>query len=188
VLKIAVCKIFRIFVEINTLKNLRTMKIFLKFTALSAFFLVLAGVMVSCNDNEEITLHPTECGIFSLNETEFVSWCLMPNNVLKLENHTKGILTYGVAYSLDFFNSGVWTAVPLTGLNWQAIGLGLSPGQTDEDCSFQTSLYGLVERFNNSQRGKYRISRQYALHETDAYFKIGRPIVVFDLSVEFLVK
>ena len=78
--------------------------------------------------------------------------------------------------------------VQLTDWGWELVGLGLLPGETDEGSRFsQIPLYLLVEKFNNSKKGKYRIGRYYTIHSDIPMFYYNREFS-FKLYFEFVIK
>jgi len=102
-----------------------------------------------------------------LTETEFVSWCIVPNvvsenseNIFRLENHTEKMLSYGAAFSLEYFNGNTWVDIPLD-VEWILPIFSVYPGETTEGSA--SFLYSWVQEFNNSKEGKYRIVREYSL-------------------------
>jgi hypothetical protein len=115
-------------------------------------------------------------------------------NVVKLENRTKRRLQYETAYSLDYFNQGKWVPVQIND-PWPNPSFGLMPGETDGErfgCDhplypfIQIPLYSIVERYNNSKKGKYRIGRKYELHSGD-YPVNSKKEFLIKLYFEFVI-
>ena len=102
----------------------------------------------------------SKSGKITIDKNEFITMVVLPEmvssnslNKLIIENHTKSDMIYGTPFSLEYFNKNSWTAIQLD-IMWTAIGLTLLAGNTTEG---EINLYSLIERYNNSKKGKYRI-------------------------------
>jgi len=138
------------------------------------------------------------CGKFNLTETEFVSWCVVPyevsrnsENKLILENNTERVLRWDASFSMEYFDKNEWSPVQLKNISWVDVAYFLLPGETFElptlayDRYGSVNLYSLVKNFNNSQKGKYRIGREYEVYS----YQPERPFeFVIKSYAEFVVK
>ena len=130
--------------------------------------------------------YSTTEGRVDISETEFVRIYFSPesgfiNSPIELifENNTKGFLSYGNEFSLEYFDKENWTEIQLD-INWEAILLGLGAGETRKG-RFNLSL---IEEFNNGKKGKYRYVKNFGI-SYDAYFEIVR---TFKLYAELEIK
>ena len=164
------------------------------------FLFTLAVVAVGCDkqvDNTEAE-NTIGCGKINISKNEFVSWCVVPYEVSEnsenkeiLKNRTKKTLTFGLPFSLEYFSDGEWIPIQPFGMPWLDIPFHLLAGKTTEGSSFnQTSPYRLVERFNESKKGKYRISRRFSVYSSDIDPVTGmkRFEFSFNLYAEFLIE
>jgi len=123
-----------------------------------------------------------------VNKKEYLIKCMLPETVtnnttnkLIICNHTKNIMNYRYAFSLEFFNENNWTEIPLN-INWEEILLGLAPFETFE---WDLNLYSFVEQHNEFKKGKYRISKYISLNTNEKYsLHIGS----YDFYFEFEIK
>ena len=131
----------------------------------------------------------TNCGKFYINETESFLWCVVPHKVTKdsenrliIKNHTKRVVRWSSPFSLEYFDEDEWIPIELKNAFWCEVPYSLLPGETRGDCTFFTNdlLYSLVKEYNNSKKGKYRISRNYSVYHIE--------IFSFKVYVEFIVK
>lgn len=157
-------------------------KITLFFTL--AILLILAGISSACNKDTK-KAYSTKEGRFDVNETEFVKMYFSPENgfinspvELIIENHTEGVLSYGHAFSFEYFDKGNWTELPLD-LNFPDNLLGLLAGETSKG-QFNLSL---IEEYNNGKKGKYRYVKRF-----DFFYDCPLDVTVFTLYTEFEVR
>jgi len=121
-----------------------------KILIITALFLILTGSF-SCKQKEEsnefITMQvfPKEVSINSLNK-------------LRIENHTKKDISYGSPFCLEYFYENEWIAIQHE-ITWEDIGYILKAGETTEN---RMNLYALIEEFNGSKKGKYRIIKTFS--------------------------
>ena len=116
-------------------------------------------------DNE--TEQSVECEkIFKISDDEFISMQIIPekvsinsSNVWRMENKTKKFMSYGTPFSLEYLEGNNWKSIQLWDI-WTLNGLGLSAGEATEG---QTSLYSIVEEYNNGKKGRYRVIREVSL-------------------------
>jgi len=157
----------------------------------SAILLISAGIFSACQETKEeeksmLRSYSTTEGRVDISETEFVRIYFSPesgfiNSPIELifENNTKGFLSYGNEFSLEYFDKENWTEIQLD-INWEAILLGLGAGETRKG-RFNLSL---IEEFNNGKKGKYRYVKNFGI-SYDAYFEIVR---TFKLYAELEIK
>ncbi|MDR2908212.1 MAG: hypothetical protein LBU91_09530 [Bacteroidales bacterium] len=137
-----------------------------KLTMVSAVLLMLAGIFCSCKEKEKTSkVYSTTEGKVDINETEFVKLYFSPESgsinspvELILGNHTEGVLTFGQAFSLEYFDDENWTEVQLD-INFEDIGLSLEAGGIRKGM-FNLSL---IDEYNNGKKGKYRYVKKFGL-------------------------
>jgi len=163
---------------------------------LTAILLMLVGFSACEKETQAVPLI-AECGKYYISETEFFSWCVVPyvvsensENMQVLENRTEIGLTYGNPFSLEYFNGSNWENIPLDGVNWTNIELGLFPDKTTEEYIY---LYSLIKKYNNAKKGKYRLIRRYSMHNLFFHtgvqiYIMGSYIETITLYAEFIVK
>ena len=129
--------------------------------------LILAGCFSACKEKEDDTMkeYSTKEGRFDINETEFVRMYFSPESGyidspvnLIIENHTKGVLTYGYDFSLEYANGTNWIPIELDE-EFLIIELVLLSGETREG-EFNFSF---IEEYNNGKKGKYRIIKYFSV-------------------------
>jgi hypothetical protein len=158
-----------------------------------AILLILMGLFSACNkqtsEQPNVNLRDKqECGKIEKNETEYVTMQVIPEQissetsaVLKIENHTKGVLSFDVVFSLEFFNENKWEEINLYGIGWENIELGMSAGESRED---KLNFYTIVKENNNGKMGKYRIIKKFMLY-SDFPYEIDKELEKFSLCAEF---
>ena len=159
-----------------------------KILIFTTFLLVFVGGFSACEGKEESVkkTYSTKSGRIDINENEFVIMKMLPENGFIdssvksiIENHTKGTLTYGNDFSLEYLNGTNWIPIELD-LEFPAIELGLLAGETREGLF----NFSLIEKYNNGRNGKYRIVRNFGLYYN---FPLGIDSS-FDLYMEFEIK
>jgi len=112
---------------------------------------------------EEVFYFEAECGRIVINENEFITMQILPNEVsdvsvnnLRIENHTSIDITYGAPFYLEYFDTNDWTPILLDKIEWTDIGILLPAGEITEN---QIHLYSLVNEYNNGKKGRYRITK-----------------------------
>jgi len=99
---------------------------------------------------------------------------------LILENRTKGVLTYGTVFSLEYFDKDNWVKIQL-GMIFSDIQLGLSAGEKYEG---QFNLL-LFEKYNKGKKGRYRFVKNFGLYYN---FPLEEIHSSFNLYIEFEIK
>jgi hypothetical protein len=93
--------------------------------------------------------------------------CIIPDivtensvNVLRIENYTKISMGYGTSFSMEYFYDNKWKTIDFD-FYFTAIGYALHAGKVKEEVD---NLYSLVEKYNDSKKGKYRIIKDVWLY------------------------
>ena len=112
------------------------------------------------------------CGRIEIGKDEYMIMKVFPETVttnslnkLIIENHTKIDASYGTFFSLEHFNGEKWIPIKLD-LMWHDILINLFSGETNEE---EINLYSLIERNNNSKKGRYRITKDFTFSNTGNY-------------------
>ncbi|MDR2145874.1 MAG: hypothetical protein LBE91_05385 [Tannerella sp.] len=139
---------------------------------------VLFMVCFSCQDQlEPSDSEIKECGVIEINDNEFILMKFVPDrvssqstNLLIIENQTSHELNWGANFSLEFYEKNTWKKIPSDELPI-LIGYFLTAGDIYTDDMFISSrtLYTLVKDLNKGKKGRYRIIRQYSLHNVGTY-------------------
>jgi len=154
----------------------------------ASILLISAGNFSACKEKEDaIKAYSAKEVRFDINETEFVTMQVLPKNgfihspaELILENHTKGVLTYGTPFSFEYLNKNNWESIPLLEVAWENILLGIGAGETSKGWL----NFSLIEKYNKGKKGKYRIGRRYGLY----YNSFAEIVSSFNLYIEFEIK
>jgi len=161
----------------------------------AAILLILTVGFSSCNDKDVTPPLPSaECGVFNLTETQFVSWCVVPNvvsenseNSIRLENRTEKTLKFWVLHSLEYFNGSYWEDIFGDNVSFPGMVDDLAPGEITEITI--SSLYSWIQEFNNGKKGKYRLARDsYRLLSDSSFGFNPETDVMFTLYAEFYVE
>ena len=147
----------------------------IKIKTMMVILLIVGGCIIGgCKnpdeniDNEEIQLKVYSVineGIFYLDENEFVRLYYSPESgfindpiELILENNTKRFLTFGMEFSLEYFDNEKWTEIELD-VEFPLIELGMYGGETSKG-QFNLSL---IEEYNDGKEGRYRYVKNLGL-------------------------
>lgn len=155
------------------------------------FVFVFAGVFSACTaEEEELKIFASKEGRFDLNENEFVSLRIFPDEVSnnsfairKLENQTTRYLGYGNEFSLKYYNKSNWESISLYDEMWEKIYLALSAGEIIEE---QMNLFSLIKKYNKSKKGRYLYTQRFDL--ISDWPSGNSDMIVFSLSTEFEIK
>jgi len=137
----------------------------------TCFFLLAICLLTgtACEKEKEPN---SKSGKITISEDEYIVMTILPemisSNLLNkwiIENHTKNDMIYGTPFSLEYFNKNSWAAIQLD-IEWEDIGLTLLAGKTTEG---EINLYSLVEKYNNSKKGKYRIIKNIIFQNIGSY-------------------
>jgi len=127
---------------------------------------------------------------FQISDDEFISMQISPKKIsinssvyLTIENYTKERIGYGAPFYLEYFNENNWTPIQWD-INWIAIGCYRKAGETIT--SGPMNLYPLIEEYNNSKKGRYRIIKDVDLY--DSRCDIGCHIGTYYLCDEFEIE
>jgi len=156
-----------------------------------AILLITVGIYSSCNGKgEDIrNVYPIKDGKFDLNENKFVTMRILPEEgayssslILRIENHTEKVLSFGRDFSLEYLNKNNWKSISLHDVQWELIVIGLNSDETTEEMIY---FFPLIEKYNNNKNGQYRLTKIFSLID----FPLG-DVVVSDikLSAEFEIK
>ena len=154
----------------------------------TAILLISVGYLSACKEKEDaIKIYSAKEGRFDVNETEFVRMHIAPDSglikstaKLILENQTKGLLSYGKYFSLEYFDKENWVEIQLD-INFEDIGLGLSAGEIHEG---QFNLL-LFEEHNKGKKGRFRFVKNFGVSYNFPYGGIDSS---FKLYIEFEIK
>ena len=157
----------------------------------SVILLISAGIFSACKENEEDIrkIYSTKEGRFDLNENEFVTMWILPeegtnnsSHILRIENHTEKVLQYGREFSLEYLNKNNWKSISLHDVQWELIVIGLNSDETTEEMIY---FFPLIEKYNNNKNGQYRLTKIFSLID----FPLGDVVVSgIKLSTEFEIK
>jgi hypothetical protein len=114
-----------------------------------------------------------ECSVVKISNREYLLMQILPetvsansSHVLKIENHTKKVMNYGHHFHLEYFDGNNWIDIKLD-IVWETILLGLKPRKVIEEQMVSGYLYSLVEKYNNSKKGRYRIVKEFIVMWTN---------------------
>ena len=162
-------------------------KFILIFLIFAAFLLISVGIFSACEKEENAgEAYLSKEGRVDINETEFVRIYFYPeggfiNSPIELvfENNTKGILTYGNEFSLEYYDKENWTEIKLDIMFPDNL-LLLEAGEIRKG-QFNLSL---IKEYNNGKKGKYRYVRRFGVSYSPSIpSQIG-----LKLYVEFEIK
>jgi len=156
---------------------------------LSVFALLpIAGNLSSCKE-KELEVHAITEGRFDVNENEYVTMQIVPEEetnhssaLLRIENHTESCLGLGT-FSLQYYSKNNWGPDLLRDVAWEDIYHCLLAGDAEE----RTNIFSLVNKYNNSKKGRYRVTKQFSLH-SDWFSGSDDVISGIILSVEFEIQ
>jgi hypothetical protein len=136
------------------------MRILKLFIALISFIAVFA-----C---EEKPLDNENCTKTEINKREYMMMCVSPQTFstdipakIRIINRTKNDWLYGSSYDLDYFDENNWVNIPINLKPTLELNI-LRKGKTVE---LQMNLYSLVEKYNNSKKGMYRIIKSSSYND-----------------------
>ena len=148
------------------------------------------GGFSACKKRDTINVYATEEGRIDINEDEFVRKYFAPNCVsinspmkLIIENRTKKVMTYGIPFSLEYFDKNSWNSIRLNFM-WEDLFMSLQDGETAEK---EMYLYSLIKEVNKGKKGKYRIIRKYSFY-IDFPTEIDSILNNVSLYAEFEIK
>ena len=158
------------------------------------FLLAILCLTGTACEEKEINTEPIECGRIDINENEYVVMQVVPEkiyvntyHVLRIENHTQGVLQYGTPYSLEYFNGKNWGKIQLN-LVWTLVYLGLGASETTEDYkseNYEKNFYSLIDKYNKGKKGKYRIIKDFSVCHN---WPLSSPDIYLKLCAEFEIK
>ena len=127
---------------------------------LTAILMILITGITGCNKPENCNyIDGKGCDKVEISKKEFLTMCIVPyevtansSNKLIICNHTKKDICHEYS-SMDYFNGNNWEPIEFGYFGYQDVAHYLPAGKESE---FETSLYSLVEKYNNSKKGKYR--------------------------------
>ena len=136
-------------------------------------FIVITSCIASCYKESNFLC---DCGKIEINKKEYIAMCIIPEevtanskNYLRIENHTKNIMNYLADFSMEYFNENNWVPIDL-GITLDGGTIFITEtninvvlaGETEEN-EIRLSFYWLIENYNNSLKGRYRISKTVAV-------------------------
>ena len=127
------------------------------------FAITISLSFTSCERSENCNyIDGKGCDKVEISKKEFLTMCIVPYEVtanspskLIICNHTKKDISYSY-FSMDYFNGNNWVPIEFDFVFDAALRY-LSAGKETE---LETDLYSLVEKYNNSKKGKYRYRQE----------------------------
>ena len=141
---------------------------------LTFFAAITCFVITGCKKPDSLC----PCGKIEISKKEYVAMCVLPNvvtansvNTLRMENYTKKKMVYGPTADLEYFDETNWIPIRSLGIGGVVgtyIGLILFANEPRE---YTLNLYHLIQEYNDSKTGKYRIVRNIGDYDLYAEFE-----------------
>ena len=115
------------------------------------------------------------CSKIEISKKESIAMCIIPDivtensvNTLRIENHTKKDMGYGTIFYIEYFNENNWVQLEFD-FGFTLPYFSLHSGEAIEEVM---NLYFLVEKYNESKKGKYRYIKELGNYYLYAEFEV----------------